>query len=120
MVEVSPVATVPPTKVCMNCHALVKQDSELLAPVRESAATGQPIAWVRVHDLPDYAYFDHSVHIAAEVDCANCHGDVASMDEIRQVESLSMSWCLDCHRDPARATDKPNISPSTDCTACHR
>lgn len=131
-VETGPVAGVPETRVCMNCHHLVGRRSEALAAVRESAESGEPIRWIRVHDLPDYVFFDHSRHLAAGVACARCHGDVAAMREVMQVESLSMKWCLDCHRSPAAtfrtspAVGDPAGSPSrrhaapTDCTACHR
>jgi hypothetical protein len=102
----------------MNCHSLVARDKETLAPLRESVETGEATRWIRVHRLPDYAYFDHSVHVAARLDCADCHGNVAAMEEVRQVEPLSMRWCLDCHRDPpVTATVR---SGPTDCTACHR
>ncbi len=117
-VEVSPSASLPPSRTCMNCHGLVARDKETLAPLRESVETGEPLRWIRVHRLPDYAYFDHSVHIAVSLDCADCHGEVAAMEEVRQVEPLSMRWCLDCHRDPPE-TAAVRKGP-TDCTACHR
>lgn len=106
-VEKAAKAAVPPTATCMNCHGNVRPDSARLAVVRESAATGEPIEWVRVHMLPDYAYFDHSVHLAAGVGCASCHGRVDQMRTVRQAEPLSMAWCLACHRDPG-----PNIRPA--------
>lgn len=105
-VEVSPVASVPPTKVCMNCHALVGRELESLEPLRASAADGEPLRWVRIHDLPDYAFFDHSMHLRAGVGCSSCHGDVAAMEVVSQVEPLSMGWCLECHRDPG-----PHLRP---------
>lgn len=86
-VEVSPVAQVPPTQICINCHGVILPQSERLLPVRESWARGIPIEWVRVHKTPDYAYFDHSVHIAAGVGCASSHGNVA-MDVVQQVQPL--------------------------------
>jgi hypothetical protein len=144
-VEKSAVASVPPTGVCMNCHNLVGRDLESLEPLRKSFETGQPIRWVRIHDLPDYAYFDHSVHVGAGVGCSSCHGDIASMEEVHQVEPLSMGWCLECHRDPAphlrprdQITNTSWIPPEDqrdrgaqlmtergvesreDCSACHR
>ena len=144
-VERSPVASVPPTQVCMNCHSLVGRDLATLEPIRRSASTGEPMRWVRIHDLPEYAYFDHSRHIKAGVGCSSCHGDVASMEVVRQVEPLSMAWCLECHRDPAphlrpfdqitntawtppedqreRGTaflEERGIAPPTACTGCHR
>lgn len=110
-VELSSVANVPPTQVCMNCHKLVKRDSELLKPIRDSAQSGRPMQWLRVHKLPDYAYFNHRVHVRSGVGCASCHGRVDQMEVVQQVEPLSMSWCLDCHRDP-----KPNLRPLSEIT----
>lgn len=137
--ETAAVASLPSTAGCMNCHALVGRDSEALEPLRRSAEDGQPIAWVRVHDLPDYSSFDHSVHLAAGVGCVSCHGDVTRMERLRQVEPLSMRWCLDCHRDPQpelrpvaevasphwKRRQSPDWSPADevggpeDCSACH-
>lgn len=117
-VEVSAVASIPPTRLCMNCHQLVARNSEKVALLQESAATGQPIHWVRVHKVPDYAYFNHSVHVHAGVECSTCHGEVTQMEQITQVEPLSMGWCLDCHRQPPGRAG--NLNPSTDCSACHR
>jgi hypothetical protein len=105
-VEVSPVANVPPTKACMNCHATVKRDSALLEPIRDSATSGRPMRWVRVHQLPDYAYFEHRSHIRAGVACVTCHGRIDQMEVVTLSQPLSMSWCLDCHRNPA-----PNLRP---------
>lgn len=110
-VEVSSFAAVPPTETCMNCHAKVRRDSEKLLLVQESWATDQPIPWVRVHNLPDYAYFDHSAHLAAGVGCVSCHGRVDQMHKVRQVQPLSMGWCLDCHRNPG-----PNLRNPADVT----
>ena len=144
-VEVSPVATIPPTKVCMNCHATLLRDSLELEPVRESMTTGTPIEWVRIHNIPDYAYFDHSVHVGAGVGCASCHGNIQEMEVVQQAMPLSMAWCLDCHDDPDmhlrpldevtnmewtppkdqqafadRARAERDINPTSDCSACHR
>ena len=144
-VEVSPVANVPPTAVCMNCHKTVKRDSPLLQPIRDSATTGHPMRWVRVHKLPDYAYFSHQVHVAAGVGCVSCHGRVDEMDVVMQMKPLSMSWCLDCHRDPgpnrrpvsevtnmkwtpprdraalaAKLQEERPVNPPVDCSGCHR
>jgi hypothetical protein len=105
-VEVAARAAIPATDTCMNCHRIVRKDSPLLEPLRKSDTTGEPIAWVRVHQLPDYAYFDHSVHVAGGVGCASCHGRIDQMDVVRLHAPLSMSWCLDCHRNPA-----PNLRP---------
>ncbi len=104
-------AAIPPTGTCMNCHDLVKTDSPRLKLVRESMASGESIPWVRVHQLPDYAYFNHSPHVAAGVGCATCHGRVDQMTVVEMVQPLSMGWCLDCHRDP-----KPNLRPLDEVT----
>jgi hypothetical protein len=99
--EESASAGIPPTKTCMGCHSMVWPDSEVLAPVRESYASDRPIPWTRVHDLPDFAYFDHSIHVAKGVGCTTCHGQVDEMPLMWRAASLDMAWCLDCHRDPA-------------------
>ena len=108
-VENSPVAGVPPTHTCMTCHSQLYTQTAMLAPVRESLANDTPIHWNKVNQLPDYVYFDHSIHIAKGVACATCHGDVTSMPLMRQTAPLTMDWCLDCHRNPA-----PNLGPVTD------
>jgi hypothetical protein len=95
-------ASVPPTQTCMNCHTSIKTESTLLAPVRESWASGKSVEWVKVHDLPDYAYFNHSAHINKGIGCVSCHGRVDQMDVVYQAEKLSMGWCLDCHRNPEK------------------
>ena len=144
-VETSSVANIPPTQACMNCHSLVKRDSEALAPIRQSAASGQPMRWIRVHKLPDYAYFTHRAHVAAGIGCVTCHGRIDTMEVVTQVSPLSMSWCLDCHRNPApfrrpvsevtnmkwtapkdaaamqaRLAVEHPVRPPTDCSGCHR
>ncbi|MGH9870485.1 MAG: cytochrome c3 family protein [Candidatus Polarisedimenticolia bacterium] len=144
-VEKSAVANIPPSDTCMNCHKVVLPESPKLEPLRESVRTGEPIRWVRVHKLPDYAFFNHGVHVRAGVGCVSCHGRVDQMEEVHQVEPLSMSWCLECHRNPqpnlrppsqvtnmrwspppdqadfaARAMTERHISPPEDCTGCHR
>lgn len=101
-VEQAAFAAVPPTQTCMNCHTNIKVDSQLLAPVRESWATQKPVQWVKVHDLPDYVYFNHSAHINKGVGCVSCHGRVDQMPTVYQHEKLSMGWCLDCHRNPEK------------------
>jgi hypothetical protein len=101
-VERSAVAGVPPTKVCMNCHSQIWGDSPTLEPVRQSFRTDTSIAWNRVHDLPDFAYFNHSVHVNNGVGCTTCHGRVDRMPLTYQAHSLQMEWCLDCHRHPER------------------
>jgi hypothetical protein len=108
-VEKSWYSNIPATSVCMNCHNQVLKDDERLAAVRESAATGKPIPWVQIHKLPDYVYFNHAVHVNRGVSCVECHGQINRMDESYHAKPLSMSFCLDCHRDPAqhlRALDK--------------
>ena len=102
-VERSAYAGVPPTQTCMNCHANVKKDSKLLQPVRDSWATGEPVPWVRIHKIADYAYFDHSAHLTRGVGCVSCHGRIDQMIVVRQAEPLNMEWCLNCHRNPAPA-----------------
>jgi len=97
----SPYAGVPPTSLCMNCHSQVLKDDPKLALVRESYATGKPIPWVQIHKLPDFVYFNHSVHVNRGVSCVECHGQINKMDEVHQDKPLSMSFCLNCHRDPA-------------------
>ena len=105
-VERAAMAAIPASSTCMNCHDLVKTESARLDKVRESVATGVPVPWVRVHQLPDFAYFNHSAHLAAGVGCASCHGRIDQMVVVEMEKPLSMSWCLDCHRDP-----KPNLRP---------
>jgi hypothetical protein len=129
----------------MNCHTLVLPQSPKLLPVRESWATGQPVPWVNVHLLPQYAYFNHAVHLNAGVACISCHGNVAQMEVVTQSEPLSMSWCLDCHRNPdpylrpvdqitnmnyqtpadqaelaQRIKQEKSLDPPEDCSGCHR
>lgn len=143
-VEEAKHASIPPTEVCMNCHTQVKTDSPHIEKLAESYETGTPIEWVKVHQLPDYAYFDHSRHVNSGIGCASCHGRVDKMEIVRQVEPLSMSWCLECHRnveDFVRPKDKVTdmdyhakdqkvegeflkslykLAPREDCTTCHR
>jgi hypothetical protein len=101
-VEISASAGMPPTKTCMNCHSQIWNDSPYLELVRTSWKTGRPIEWTRVHDLPDYAYFNHGIHVAKGVGCSTCHGRVDQMAAIYQTSSLQMEWCLACHRQPER------------------
>jgi hypothetical protein len=101
-VEESGFAGIPSTKVCMSCHSQIWTGAEMLEPVRASWRTGKPIVWTRVHDLPDYAYFDHSIHVAKGIGCASCHGDVQNMALTFKTATLHMSWCLDCHREPEK------------------
>lgn len=101
-VESSSFAGIPPVKTCMNCHSQLFADQAYLEPIRASFRTGQPINWVRVHNLPDYVYFNHSVHIKKGVGCETCHGRVDEMPLMYQKSSLQMEWCLNCHRDPSQ------------------
>jgi menaquinone reductase, multiheme cytochrome c subunit len=146
-VEVAAHAAIPPTQTCMNCHTNIRGTSPKLALVRESALTGMPVPWVRVHDLPDFVYFNHSAHVRRGVGCVECHGRIDTMDVVHQAKKLSMGWCLDCHRNPdarlrdpslatqmdwappagiSRATygrqirEKLRLNPSEDCSTCHR
>lgn len=136
-------ANIPATQTCMNCHNQILTDSEALEPVFESWETGDPIEWVRVHMLPDFAYFNHSAHVNIGVGCESCHGRVDRMEVVFQAESMSMSWCLDCHREPEKhirpveevttmgyqvdnqldvgrdLVARQNISAPTYCQACH-
>lgn len=138
-------AAIPSSETCMNCHHKVKEKSALLAPVREAYETGKPLEWVKVHSLPDYVYFNHSAHVTVGVSCVSCHGRVDQMAEVKQVEPLSMAWCLDCHRNPASRIRPPEfvtkldwqpqgdpaaygaqvikakgINPPQSCSGCHR
>ncbi len=144
-IERSAIANVPATQTCMNCHTLVLPQSEKLLAVRESWATGKPVEWVNVHLLPQYAYFNHSLHLNAGIGCISCHGNIAEMEKVQQVQPLSMSWCLDCHRNPdphlrpvdqitnmnyappadqaafaERAKEEKKLNPTQDCSGCHR
>ncbi len=141
-VERSAHASVPDTNTCMNCHAQVKKDSPNLEAVRKSVANNSPIPWIKVHMLPQYAYFNHEAHLRAGVGCVSCHGRVDKMDVVRQAEPLSMGWCLECHREPEnhlrptaevtnmdyvhtlaeglRLKQEKNINPPTHCSGCHR
>jgi hypothetical protein len=138
-------AAVPPTQTCMNCHSMVRTNSEKLTPVRQSYASGMPVEWIRVHDLPDYVYFNHSAHVTRGIGCVSCHGRVDTMEVVYQAEPLSMGWCLECHRNPerhlrpveyvtqldwvpqedqealgAKLAEMHGINPPVDCNGCHR
>lgn len=144
-VEHAAMAAIPPTETCMNCHQRVKTTSPKLEPVRQSAATGLPVEWIKVHDLPDYAYFNHSAHVTRGIGCVSCHGRVDQMVEVHQEKPLSMAWCVECHRAPEehlrppsevtnmrwqppedqlafgmKLREQANINPPTDCSTCHR
>ncbi|MFU8811536.1 MAG: cytochrome c3 family protein [Balneolaceae bacterium] len=136
-------ANIPATQTCMNCHSQIRTDSENLQIVRDSWETGEPIEWIRVHMLPDYAYFNHSAHVNVGVGCESCHGRIDRMEVVYQAEPLSMGWCLDCHREPEKhirpveevttmgyqvdnqlelgreLVAKQNINAPTYCQACH-
>jgi hypothetical protein len=145
-VETARLAPAPSLHVCMTCHSQIWKDASVLAALRTSAARNRPIEWARVHRLPDYVYFDHSVHIANGVGCSECHGDVAHMPLTVQAAPMTMQWCLDCHRDPGsrlrpaidifdtspRRPNPPGVGAMlmqfyaihknglTECSTCHR
>lgn len=147
-VEKSGHANVPTSQTCMNCHNQIKTDSPLLAPVRESYASGKPVEWIKIHQVPDYVYFNHAVHVSRGISCVECHGQINEMEVVRQAEPLSMSFCLDCHRAPEKALRDPslitqldwkhpggeqgqleqgtkfkhdwNVKPPESCSGCHR
>ena len=143
-VEDSAFAGIPPTATCMNCHKLIWNDSPMLEPVRESYRTGEPIRWARVNDLPDFVYFNHSIHVAKGMGCVSCHGRVDKMPLLRQAVSLQMEWCLECHRSPedfvrprseiynmeweaedqatlgARLVEEYDVESLLSCSVCHR
>lgn len=101
-VETSSFAGIPPTHTCMTCHSQVWNDAPMLEPVRESYRTNTPLEWNRVHDLAEFVFFNHSIHIQKGVGCVSCHGRVDQMPLMRKAYPLTMSWCLECHRDPAQ------------------
>jgi hypothetical protein len=105
-VEVSANAGMPSTAICMTCHSQIWTNAAMLRPDRQSLATDTPIRWTRVYQLPDYVYFDHSIHIAKGVGCTECHGNIGEMPITEKATTLYMSWCLSCHRDPA-----PHLRP---------
>jgi hypothetical protein len=144
-VETSPFAGIPPTKTCMNCHSQIWAQAPILEPIRASFREDRPVRWIRVHDLPDFVYFNHSIHVKKGMGCETCHGRIDQMPLTRQQNSLQMEWCTNCHRNPQnyvrprgevftmgyrpredQATLGPklvkeyNIKPSTDCSTCHR
>ena len=146
-VEKSGTSSVPAAQTCMNCHSIIKTTSPLLEVVRQSYATGEPVPWVKIHQNPDYVYFNHSVHVSRGVSCVECHGKVNEMQVVQQDKSHSMSWCLDCHRNPAERIRDPKdvfnldsqtlaaqgkladaqkfvhdwkVKPPTSCSGCHR
>lgn len=116
-VENSPVAGVPATEVCMTCHSRLFTESPLLEPVRDSLASGRPLKWNRVYDLPGHVYFDHSIHVAKGVGCTTCHGRVNEMALTELEQPLFMKWCLDCHEAPARHLRPPDLVFDPDWSA---
>ncbi len=143
-VEESSYAGIPPTHTCMTCHSQIWSDSPMLAPVRESYRTGRSLEWTRVHNLADFVYFNHSIHIKKGIGCVTCHGQVDQMPLMWQTNSLYMEWCLECHREPERfvrpreqifnmnwnppdqltlgqqLVQEYNIRKLTSCSTCHR
>src|SRR4029078_463337 len=99
-VETTATASMPPTQTCMNCHSQLWSDSPYLDPVRASFRENKPIEWQRVHDLPEYVYFNHSIHVAKGVGCSTCHGQIDNMPAVYQENTLQMEWCISCHRAP--------------------
>lgn len=142
-VERQPFAAVPATETCMACHSTIRTTSDKLEVVRDSWENNKPIAWMKVHDIADYAYFNHNAHVSKGVGCVSCHGRVDQMEVVHQVKPLSMGWCLECHRAPEanlRPLDKitqmdwtqkspaegealrklHNVNPQQACSTCHR
>jgi hypothetical protein len=144
-VEKSATAGIPPTQTCMNCHSQIWNTSPELEPVRESFRSGKSLEWVRVHDLPEFAYFNHSAHVNKGMGCTTCHGRIDRMPLVWQEASLQMEWCLECHRAPEKfvrpqhevfnaAYEPPanqlelgkklaqeyGLRPRTSCSTCHR
>jgi hypothetical protein len=147
-VEESAFTNIPPTKTCMNCHSQIWTTAPILEPVRASFRDNKPLKWTRVHDLPDFVYFNHSIHVKQGVGCATCHGQVEKMPLVYQENTLMMLWCLNCHRNPEkyirprdqvfnmtweRPADDPglgerlvkeyniaSVGQLTNCSTCHR
>ena len=144
-VETSAFAGIPPTKTCMNCHSQIWSTAPFLEPVRSSFRDDRPLRWIRVHDLPDFVYFNHSIHVKKGVGCETCHGRVDQMPLVVQKNSLQMQWCLDCHRAPEQfvrprsevftmgyrppvpqsvlgpqLVEEYGIQSLTNCSTCHR
>jgi hypothetical protein len=124
-------AGIPPASVCMNCHSIMEKQTVEIERLKEAVQTGRPIQWIKVHNLPDFVYFNHSQHVLSGVACQRCHGPVEHMDRVRQAAPLTMGWCLDCHREHARVpvndvvraaanfSQKPRPVAGLDCTSCH-
>jgi hypothetical protein len=107
-VEKSWYANIPAPTLCMNCHGQVLKDDPRLAPIRDAVQTGKPVQWVQIHKVPEYVYFNHAVHVNRGIGCAECHGSINKMDEVYEAKSFSMTFCLDCHRDPAAHLRPPD------------
>jgi hypothetical protein len=145
-VETSNFAGIPPTETCMSCHSQIWTNADMLEPVRESFRTGKSLEWIRIHDLPDFVYFNHSIHVNKGIGCSTCHGRLDEMPLTYKVNTLYMQWCIECHRHPERnvrprdqvfnpayvtpAANQDEIGPKlvaeykvqslTDCVTCHR
>jgi hypothetical protein len=144
-VETSPFAGIPPTKTCMNCHSQIWSQAPILEPIRASFREDRPVRWVRVHDLPDFVYFNHSIHVKKGMGCETCHGRIDEMPLTLQQNTLQMEWCVNCHRNPenyvrprseiytmgykpsepqsvigARLVKEYGIRGNTSCSTCHR
>lgn len=117
-VETTPHAGIPSTELCMNCHAQIWTSAAQTDPIRVSYFENRPIVWNRVNALPDHVQFNHAIHVAQGVGCERCHGDVASMTRVAKAHTLTMDFCLDCHRDPG--PELQTLHPPTNCSACHR
>lgn len=134
-------SNIPAANTCMNCHSAVVKDSPKLELVRQSYNTGKPIPWVQIHKTPDYVYFNHSVHVSRGISCVHCHGQINKMDEVQHAKPLSMSFCIECHRNPAdkirpnefvtqldwqgqvdgkKLVDDWKVQPGQSCSTCHR
>jgi hypothetical protein len=101
-VETESMAGLPPTETCMTCHSQVWTEAPVLAPVRASWTTGQPVRWNRVHDVPDFVFFNHGIHVQKGIGCSTCHGRVDQMPLVRKEHTLWMKWCIECHKHPER------------------
>lgn len=140
-------SNVPAADTCMTCHSLVQRDAPSLAPIRQSYESGEPVPWVRIHKLPDYAYFNHAVHVNRGISCVDCHGEVQKMEVVHHAKPLSMAFCLECHRQPEKYLRPPEevynlawqpesreaqiemgkqfvhdwrVNPPESCSGCHR
>jgi hypothetical protein len=125
-VEKSRVASIPSADICMNCHTVARADRPEIVKLVKYYNEGKPIEWKRIHRVPDFAYFNHSVHVNKNIDCVNCHGDVKQMEQVAQVNSFTMGACLTCHRNPEKKISnyeeiKGNLKKGPEnCSACHR